>query len=609
FSYIGYDAQTVENVVLAAGQTVRIDRQLALASSGLGEVVVQAEAILDNTDVSLLAVQARAPVILDGISAQQIRRSPDANSGEALRRVTGVTVIGGRFVTIRGIPERYNGTLLNGTPVPSTESDRRAFAYDLIPSNLLSNVLVAKSATPNLPGDFAGGILQLNTVDFPETFTASVSVTAGVNNATNADILSGDPAALPTGLPANLGVPTVSAEQRAQFGRDLGEGFQLTTRTGRVIPNGSVSVGGSRETGIGRVGAVGALTYRSGYALNDAVRREFEASGESRFDLAGAQTGYAETTGGLLNLAWRPSGLHSFSFKNFYNQTSEDDVTQLNGVRASDLGANVRQTAVRHSDRSLYAGQLAGQHFLSGLGRAEVEWTLFHADTRRDEPDYRRLTYFQPLDDPEQPYRLLVGSSVSINNGGRLFSDLDETADGGRLDVTVPVGGVRVSVGGWAEMRDRDFHSRLLAVTAPNQGFDFALLELPMDSVFNAENFGLLDKPGCASGGFGCQGFQLNELQSGGGSYTATQDVTAGYAMIDTPVSPISRRLRFVGGLRVERSVQRLESTTTNNDSLATRTPYTSFLPSLNLTYDLGHRTNLRAAYSRSVNRPELREL
>ena len=79
-----------------------------------------------------------------------------------------------------------------------------------------------------------------------------------------------------------------------------------------------------------------------------------------------------------------------------------------------------RWLAPRRAPRGRPAdGQLAGEHFLSALGRTEVEWTLFHADTRRDEPDYRRLTYFQPLDDPEQPYRLLIGSTVSINNGGR----------------------------------------------------------------------------------------------------------------------------------------------------------------------------------------------
>ncbi len=611
FSYVGYDAQTVENVQIAVSQTVTIDRQLALAGAGLGEVVVQADAVeVTNTDQSILAVQARAPVILDGISAQQIRRSPDATSGEALRRVTGVTVTGGRFVTIRGVPERYNTTLLNNAPVPSTEPDRRAFAFDLIPSSLLANVFVSKSATPDLPGDVAGGVLQLNTVEFPEAFTVSASVSTAITNATGEDIFSGAPTALPADLPANIGVQGVTDEQRAGFGRQLGAGFALGRETGAVRPNATVSVGGSQLTGLGRIGAVGALTYRSGYTLNDAVRREFEASGGSRFDYAGIQAGYGETAGGLLNLAWRPAPTQSFSFKNFYTRTREDDVTQFTGSNAGD-GNNVRETAIRRSNRTLYAGQLSGEHYAPAFHRAEATWTLFGARTTRDEPDNRRITYVQPSDDPAQPFRLLVGPTVAISSGGRFYSALDENSGGGRLDVGAAVGAARVRVGTWVERRDRAFTSRLVGVTIPNQGFDFALLELPMGGVFAPQNFGVQSAPGCTANPRqqGCQGFLLSELQNGGNDYTAAQDVTAGYVMLDTPVTPLTRRLRFVGGVRLERAVQRLESTTFNREPLSLRTPTTNWLPSANLAYDLGRRTNLRAAYSRNVNRPELREL
>ncbi|HEX8298235.1 MAG TPA: TonB-dependent receptor [Rubricoccaceae bacterium] len=611
FSYVGYDAQTVEGVVVALGQTVRLDRQLALASAGLGEVVVQADAVEQrNTDEAVLAIQARAPAILDGLSAQQIRRSPDATSGEALRRVTGVTVTGGRFVTIRGVPERYSTTLLNGAPVPSTEPDRRAFAFDLIPSGLLANVFVSKSATPDQPGDVAGGVLMLTTVDFPEAFTVSASVSTGVTNATGETIFRGSPTALPAGLPANIGVPAVTDEERAAFGRQLGSGFVLGRETGGVRPNATFSVGGSQQTALGRVGAVGALTYRSGYALNDAARREFEATGEPRFDVAGIQAGYAETAGGLLNLAWRPASTQSFSFKNFYNRTREDDVTQFTGVNAGD-GNNVRETAVRRSNRSLYAGQLSGEHYAPAFHRAEATWTLFGARTTRDEPDNRRITYVQPSDDPTQPFRLLVGPTVAISSGGRFYSALDENSLGGRLDLGAQFGDARIKAGTWVERRDRDFTSRLVGVTIPNQGFDFALLDLPMDSIFAPQNFGVQDAPGCADNPRrpGCQGFLMSELQNGGNDYTAAQDVTAGYLMVDTPVTPLTRRLRFVGGVRLERAVQRLESTTFNREPLSLRTPTTNWLPSANLAYDLGHRTNLRLAYSRNVNRPELREL
>jgi hypothetical protein len=283
-------------------------------------VVVQAEAVV-NAEAGLLRVQARAPAIMDGISSQQIRRSPDATSGEALRRVTGVTVSGGKFVFVRGIPERYNGTLLNGSPVASTEPDRRAFAYDLIPSNLLDNVMVAKSATPDLPGDFAGGLLQLTTIDFPEEFTATLSLSSGVNNATGATILSGPRGSrdflgiddgtrsLPSTFPqGNIGSGAgLTDADRAALGQTLPNGWGLTERQGPVAPNFSFGLGGSTQGRWGRLGAVGAATYRSSYDVTDLIRREFEGEDQLRFDYAGLRYGYNVTWGGIANVSYRPA--------------------------------------------------------------------------------------------------------------------------------------------------------------------------------------------------------------------------------------------------------------------------------------------------------------
>ena len=222
----------------------------------------------------------RAPAILDGISAQQIRRSPDATSGEALRRVTGVTVTGGKFVTIRGVPERYNTTLLNGAPVPSTEPDRRAFAFDLIPSNLLANVLVAKTrhAGParrrrrRRPGAHDGR-LPRGAHDLAERLDGRPQR----DRRALRDGHAGRPRR--ACRPTSAG-PAVTDEQRADFGRELAGGFVLGPETGTVRPNASFSIGGSQMTALGRIGAVGAVSFRSGYAFNTATRREYESTGE-----------------------------------------------------------------------------------------------------------------------------------------------------------------------------------------------------------------------------------------------------------------------------------------------------------------------------------------
>jgi outer membrane receptor protein involved in Fe transport len=622
FSYIGYDVQTVTDVVITAGQTVTLDVVLSSTALGLGEIVVQAEAILSG-EASLLRVQARAPAIMDGISAQQIRRSPDANSGEALRRVTGVQVSGGKFVFVRGIPERYNGTLLNGSPVASTEPDRRAFAYDLIPSNLLENVMVAKSATPDLPGDFAGGMLQIATIDFPERFTASLNLASGVTSATGSTLLSAPRGALDylgiddgtRALPAafpnqNISSADFSDIDRANLGRSLGNGWGLTPNQGPLTPNFSASVGGSTEGSYGRVGAVASLTYRSSYGLTEMIRREFEGPDQLRFDYTGSQSRFNVTWGGLMNVSYRPTPHHSISFKNFYSRTADDEVSRLVGGQFTDSGAEQQLTAIRFLSRDVYSGQLIGEHFLRNAAGLQLRWDLSRSVTSRSEPDYRRAVYQRVFDAPDdEPFRLLVGPTVSIKNGGRFYSDMGEGTWGAALRGTLPLGLVRLSAGASGHLTDRDFESRLLAAVRPRRDFDNALLALPLEEVFHPRNFGRLDRPGCENGGSRCEGFLLAESQTGGTDYTAGQRVVAGYTMIDAPLAPISSRLRFVGGLRLEHAVQELESTTFSGDTLDVRSPYTNLLPSVNLTFAASERTNVRFAYSRNVNRPELREL
>lgn len=624
-SFIGFETQTVAGVVVRDGETARLD--LVLTTGSLGEVVVEAEAIqATNTEASLLAVQARAPAVLDGISAQQIRRAPDATSGEALRRVTGVTLSGGRFVFVRGVPERYSGTLLNGTPVASTEPDRRAFAFDLIPANLLRSVLVVKTATPDLPGDVAGGVMLLETVDFPEQFTGAVSVSGGVNNATGATLASGPRGGrdflgvddgtrqLPDGFPAfNLSSPDVTNVQRGEYGRLLANNWRVGTREGTVAPNVSLSLGGSGQTPVGRLGAVGALSYRSGYSATDVVRREFETADQLRFDYSGTQVGHNVTLGGLLNLAWRPSGLHTVAFKNFLSRTADDETTLLAGQDLGNLDADVRQTALRYVTRTIYSGQLQGEHAFPRVMRGlTASWDLYRASTSRDEPDYRRISYFRPRGaEPDDPYYALVGSgnTIDISNGGRFYSALDEGVWGGAARGTLTLGATRVSAGVSAEDRAREFTSRTFSVVRPagvqSSQFDFPLLELPIEQIFAPENFG--PREDCLSGRPTCFGFVLNEFPAVGAAYDAGQGVTAGFATVDAPV--VSRRLRLVGGARVERAVQRVASTRLTGDPFEARQTYLNLLPSANLTYRVTDRVNVRTAYSRTVNRPELREL
>ena len=98
----------------------------------------------------------------DGISAESIKKTPDRTTSDVLKRVSGASIQDNKFVIIRGLNDRYNAAYINGAPLPSSESDRKAFSFDIFPANLLDNLVVVKTAAPDQPADFAGGISVLN---------------------------------------------------------------------------------------------------------------------------------------------------------------------------------------------------------------------------------------------------------------------------------------------------------------------------------------------------------------------------------------------------------------------------------------------------------------
>jgi outer membrane receptor for ferrienterochelin and colicin len=119
-----------------------------------------------------------------GMSADAIKQTPDKNTGEVLKRMSGATIQDNKYAIIRGLNDRYNNAMMNGSPLPSTEPERKTFAFDLIPSNMLDNIIILKSGTPDLPGDFAGGIIQLNTKDVPDTAFYQLAFSSSYNTLT-----------------------------------------------------------------------------------------------------------------------------------------------------------------------------------------------------------------------------------------------------------------------------------------------------------------------------------------------------------------------------------------------------------------------------------------
>jgi len=183
-SYISYTTKKIAEVSVRANDVTDVNIQLdPSTSTDLQEVEVVVTLNKEN-NTALILQQKNNASVSDGISAETIKKTPDRSTSDVIKRVSGATIQDNKFAIIRGMNDRYVSAYLNGAPLPSSESDRKAFSFDIFPANLLDNIVILKTATPDLPGDFAGGVIQVNTKSIPDKSFYSLSIGTGYNTQT-----------------------------------------------------------------------------------------------------------------------------------------------------------------------------------------------------------------------------------------------------------------------------------------------------------------------------------------------------------------------------------------------------------------------------------------
>src|SRR3989339_1859942 len=260
-SYISYQTLVVSNVVVTAGQNTVVNIQLEPATTELNEVVVSAEA-LKATEASVLNIQRNSLNIVDGQSAELISKNNSSDGADVLKRMTGVTISEGKYAYIRGVGDRYNNTMLNGSNLPSTDPEKRTFAYDIFPASLMENVLTSKTFIPDKPADFTGGLVEINTIEFPSKFIFDLSVSSSVNtnttfksfnsyNGGKSDFLGFDDGTrdLPSNMPNQRLDRNVTQLQLQEIGRAFADNWATKTSTAPLNGNFKINLGNKIELG------------------------------------------------------------------------------------------------------------------------------------------------------------------------------------------------------------------------------------------------------------------------------------------------------------------------------------------------------------------------
>lgn len=609
FSYIGYVPQTVTQVDIQPGKRATLDVVLTQESVIGQEVVVRAD-VIRSGEGALLAERRRAIAIGDGISAEQIKRAPDATSGDALKRVTGITLVDNKFVFIRGTSERYSNTTLNGATLSSVEPEKRSFSFDMFPSNLLENIVISKTFTPDMQGDFSGGNIQLTTIDFPDDFTMRVSVGNSFNtNSTtqsmttyrggSTDWLGIDDGtrALPSNLPSDFTRGIIPVEEQQAYARRFPDNWSMKTIKAPFNKSMDISIGNAYSVfEESQFGFVAALTYRNNYSHSQLERNDYEAD-RPKYLYTGVKDAFSVLWGTMANISFKMNPFHKFSLRNVYNRTADDEVVMLEGLY-NDRPSLVKNIGFRYTERSIASTQVIGEHVFADVNDLRLQWRAAYSQSYRSEPDGRRVGYAKDATEPDEPYYAVVDYQAQTRSGGRFYSSLNDIVRNYAVDITLPIETIKLKIGGLYEDKDRSFNSRLIAFVRPMPGepFDRSLLLYAVDSLFRPENVK-------------SNGFRISEYSNGSNNYTAGYSEVAYYAMADVPFTLFAQNFRLNVGARVENFIQRVSSFYLDNSPINKSVQNVDVLPSVNFTYSLAENTNLRLAYSQTVNRPELREL
>jgi Outer membrane protein beta-barrel family/CarboxypepD_reg-like domain/TonB-dependent Receptor Plug Domain len=608
-SNAGYNTKQIDEIEVKTGDENSIEIILEIKDRNtIEDVVVRSTRSKESTN-ALLTFQKSNTALSSGLAADFIRRTPDKNTGEVLKRVSGASIQDNKFVIVRGLSDRYNAAVINNAQLPSTEPDKKAFSFDVIPSSLIDNIIINKTATPELPGEFAGGLVQINTKDVPTRNILSVGISWGFNTqSVFKDFISNErnktdwlgfdngTRAIPDGFPGTtqayrvLGGTSSGIQQQIAYSRLFNnEVYKERNTSALPIQTYSLTWGNSKRFKNGGVlGTILSVQYRNSMLKYSVERKLHEDDGDVLVQLFDEQNKFSVNAGAIANITY-VKGNHKISFKNLFNQLLEDNYYIRSGV-SNDRIQDINFRSSIFNQRSLYSGQLEGNHLLSKSG-IKLMWNGNFAYNWKTQPDLRTSAYFRGKGTTD-PFEF------NDDDTRRFFSDLKDYSYGATGSIAIPFNFIKqkqtFKAGGSALIRVRDFRSRIFRYEPANSTqFDPSKNLLPYESIFAKENIGT-------------DGFKILDFTNNQDKYFGVSVLNGMFAMFD---NKFGEKFRLVWGLRVENFQQFLTTKDVTAKRVVVDNEKWDLLPSLNFTYSPGAKHNIRLAGSRTMARPEFREI
>ena len=624
-SYVGYEEKIINEVVVdKAGDEETVNIVLNEGGKVLSDVSVKATTraatAKGETVNALITFQKNTNTVASVISAEAIKRSPDRNTGEVIKRTPGASIQEGKFLIIRGLAERYNLALLNGIQLGSTEPDRKAFSFDLIPANMIDNIVINKAFVPELPGEWAGGLIQVNTRDIPTKNFFTIQVGSGFNTQAignnfyeykggKTDYLGIDDGtrSLPATYTTKSKFDALAPADKTYIGSTMNNDWAPMTANKFSLINGQFQTSGGFVKDFKnnkKLGAIFAINYNRSVRLTKGTNSGFNFIGDGTYtpDFNYKDDRYSTDLlwGGLANVSLQLNNNNKISAKTLFNITSTDFTTLRIGEESN---GNQRLDSARgyeygFKQNTFWNSQINGEHNLK-TNVLKFKWHGSFTLLDGYIPDQRRLYYLKNNDKATNPYVALLSNVLSQRSGNRFYQNLSDYIynAGADLSYTFNAFGTKQTLkGGYLfQVKDRLFDAKPFSIYLPRD--NAALRLLGPSAIFAPSNFG--------RGEVYSTQFAFDAIKGNLYRYLANTILNAGYLQLD---NQFSSKLRVIWGLRVE-DYDQLVGSVYKNDPRHNYTRVTDFLPGMNATYKLNNLTNLRFSASQTVVRPEFREL
>ncbi len=637
-SYVSFQTQKITDIKVAESD-VALNVVLKDDSESLDEVVVtQTFQKATASTEGMLLQQKKAAQLSDGISAEQIARTPDKDVGSTLKRITGVTTIDDKYVVVRSMGERWNQAVMDGVNLPSTDPSQQQFNFDIIPTAMVESVVVSKNATPDMYANFAGGSVEVKTKDIPKKNFMAFSIGTSYNSrATFKDRLTKQEGehdyigfddgtrTYPSGM-TNIDVPTTEAEsgpfieQSKRFTQDNFTTFKTYAAPGTSLQFALGQVYKLKDNN--KFGFVGSAifkntqdqlkidhTERGSYMPNSEFVPE-EENGYSTFKKygfknSGASYNFNSTLGGMLN-AGIQLGKHKITTRNTYMHMYDNQLTQITGwnMYTGNLEGIVDGTFLpftKETDYPVYQtfiqNKIEGNH---RFGKFEINWFGAYSSTSKDTKDATFLTSLRrKVGDDTQLYQLVYNSDPESFKRSN-FTNSENDYNGGinfsyAFDFNDSFANI-VKAGYFGTYKKAKNQQESSALNVVGQGTDTAIVDFPLSE--------LLDGSYYRWGGFGWK-----RITTYGNEYIGDVKVHSPFLMLD---NKFTQYVRLVWGLRAESYVYTQIASQSDNaggfETVQKDDKVWQYLPSANLTVSPSNKLNLRLGYNKSVLRPQFSE-